>query len=284
MRRQLGVNTWVWTSPTDTAAVETYVPKARAMGFDMIELGIEDMTALDYARAREILTEHACGVSATVVMAPGRDLVDDDPHVRAATVAYVRHCVDACATMGARNLSGPIYATVGRTWRQTPDERAATLDMLCGHLIDLATYAHDHGVVLGLEPLNRFETSLVNTAEQVMEIVDRVDHPGCGVLLDTFHMNIEEKSLGGAIRRCGDKLVHLHTCENDRGAPGTGNVPWDDVSQALDDIGYDGPLVIESFTSDVVSIARAAAVWRSFEPSQDALAETGLRFLRDRLA
>ena len=284
MRRPVGVNTWVWTSPTDVAALEAYVPKVRAMGFDMIELGIEDTSVLDYARAREVLAEHDCGVSVAAVMAPGRDLVDDDADVRKETVAYVQHCIDACVTMGARNLVGPIYSTVGRTWRQTPEERAATLDLLCGNLGDLATYAHERGVALGLEPLNRFETSLVNTAEQVMEIVERVDHPGCGVLLDTFHMNIEEKSLRDAIRRCGDKLVHLHTCENDRGAPGTGNVDWGDVALALDDIGYDGPLVIESFTSDVVSIARAAAVWRPFEPSQDELAETGLRFLRERLA
>ena len=284
MTRPLGVNTWVWTSPTDTERLAQYVPKVRTMGFDMIEVAIEDEAVLDYDRAAEILSEHECGVSVTAAMGPGRDLTVDDDDVRAATVAYVEHCIDACETMGARNLVGPIYATVGRVWRTTPAEREAVLDRLCGHLGALAAYAHERGVTLGIEPLNRFETSLVNTAEQVMEIVERVDHPGCGVLLDTFHMNIEEKSLGAAIRRCGAKLVHVHACENDRGAPGTGNVPWGEVAAALDEVGYDGPVVIESFTSEVVSIARAAAIWRTFEPSQDALAETGLAFLRELLA
>jgi D-psicose/D-tagatose/L-ribulose 3-epimerase len=110
--------------------------------------------------------------------------------------------------------------------------------------------------------------------------VDRVDHPACGIMLDTFHMNIEERSLREAIRTAGPRLKHIHACENDRGAPGSGHVPWDDVAAGCRDIGYDGPVVIESFTSKVKSIARAAAIWRSLAPSQDELATEGLRFLR----
>jgi D-psicose/D-tagatose/L-ribulose 3-epimerase len=97
-------------------------------------------------------------------------------------------------------------------------------------------------------------------------------------------MNIEEKSLGDAIRLAGNRIGHFHACENDRGAPGSGNVAWDDVAQALSDVGYDGPVVIESFTDKVKTIARAAAIWRSFEPSQDALAQNGLTFLKQLLA
>ena len=134
--------------------------------------------------------------------------------------------------------------------------------------------------MLCVEPLNRFETSFINLTSQVVEIVDRVDSPACKILLDTFHMNIEEKSLGDAIRLAGVRLGHMHTCENDRGAPGTGNVNWDDVAQALRDIRYDGPLVIESFTNQIETIARAAAVWRPFEASQDELGRKGLQFLR----
>jgi D-psicose/D-tagatose/L-ribulose 3-epimerase len=155
--------------------------------------------------------------------------------------------------------------------------------LLVEQLSQLAGYAGDHGVALGLEPLNRFETSFINLAEQVVEVVDRVDHPACGVMLDTFHMNIEEKSLGDAIRRVGPRLKHVHTCENDRGIPGSGNVAWDEVAAALRDIEYDGPAVIESFTDKVESIARAAAIWRTLAPSQDALAREGLAFLQEKL-
>jgi D-psicose/D-tagatose/L-ribulose 3-epimerase len=135
-------------------------------------------------------------------------------------------------------------------------------------------------VTLGIEPLNRFETSFINTHQQAIELVDRVDHPNCAIMLDTFHMNIEEKSIGAAIRATGQRLCHLHSCENDRGAPGSGNVAWDEVKQALADINYDGPVVIESFTADAKSIAKAAAIWRKLAPSQDALAQDGLAFLR----
>ncbi|MCS7040952.1 MAG: sugar phosphate isomerase/epimerase, partial [Caldilineales bacterium] len=98
--------------------------------------------------------------------------------------------------------------------------------------------------------------------------------------LDTFHMNIEEKSLGEAIRAAGPRLKHFHACENDRGAPGSGHVPWNDVAEALRAIGYEGPVVIESFTAKVKSIARAAAIWRALAPTQDDLARDGLAFLR----
>ncbi len=284
MPMTFGVNTWVWVSPTTTERFAEYVPKVRAMGFDAIEFGVEDPDALDYKKAAEILKDHDCGISVAAAMGPDRDLIIEDEAIQQKAVAYIKHCIDACHTLGARNLLGPIYSAVGRVWEQTPEGREKDTDTLVGHLKFLSDYAADKGVVLCLEPLNRFETSFINTTEQVNEIIDRVDHPSCKVLLDTFHMNIEEKSLGKAIRLCGHRLEHFHACENDRGAPGSGNVTWAEVAQALIDINYQGPVVIESFTSDVKSIARAAAIWRKFEVSQDALAQNGLSFLKKLLA
>jgi D-psicose/D-tagatose/L-ribulose 3-epimerase len=193
---------------------------------------------------------------------------------------YIRGAIDAAAELGSRTLSGPLFASVGRAWQQTADERERDLERLVEALTPLAAHAADAGVVLGLEPLNRFETSFVNIAGQAIEIVDRVGSPGLGVLLDTFHMNLEEKSIGDAIRATGSRLSHFHACENDRGAPGSGHVPWDEVADALHAIGYDGPVVIESFTDQVVTIAAAAAVWRPVATSQDALAADGGAFLR----
>jgi D-psicose/D-tagatose/L-ribulose 3-epimerase len=198
-------------------------------------------------------------------------------------MAYLRGAIEATAALSATNLVGPLYATVGRTWQQTPEERGHDLDILVANLRALAEHAAKFGVVLCVEPLNRFETSFINLATQAIEVVDRVDHPNCQIMLDTFHMNVEEKSLGDAIRAAGPRLKHLHACENDRGAPGSGNVQWQDVRQGLKDIGYDGPVVIESFTAKVKSIARAAAIWRPLAASQDALAQDGLHFLRSLL-
>ena len=277
---QIGVNAWVWSSPVNTAEFGRLAPIVAKMGFDLIEFGIESTSDLDYARAAEIAKANGLGVNVCAAMGPDRDLIHPDEDIRTNGMAYVRHCIDAAKTMGAPHVIGPIYSSVGRTWQQTDDERKHDVDLLVRQLGELAKYAGDRGVWLGVEPLNRFETSFINLASQAIEVVDRVDNPACGILLDTFHMNIEERSIGDAIRAAGKRMRHLHACENDRGAPGSGHVPWDDVAQACRDIGFNGPFVIESFTNKVKSIAKAAAIWRNFADSQDALAENGLRYLR----
>jgi len=279
-----GVNTWVWVAPLTTEEMRMLVPQVAAAGFDWIEFPLEDIGGFDYQEAAALAKDNGLGVSACVAMGPDRDLVHEDPAIRENGMQYIRDSVDATQALGATNLVGPIYSAVGRTWQATPEERARDTDLLVENLLPLAAYAADHGVNFGIEPLNRFETSFINLAEQAIEVVDRVDNPSCQIMLDTFHMNIEEKSLGDAIRSAGPRLIHLHACENDRGAPGSGNVTWDEVAQALNDINYDGPIVIESFTAKVKTIAKAAAIWRPLADSQDELAADGLSFLRSLLA
>ncbi len=280
---KFGINTWVWTSPLTTEKLKELAPRVAGLGFDWIEVPIEGLDDLDYEQGAAILADQGLDVSACAAMGPDRDLIHPEAGIRENGMDYLRACIQSCETLGATNLVGPLYSAVGRTWEQTPAERARDLDLLVTNLSELAEFAGDRGVVLCVEPLNRFETSFLNLAEQVVEVVDRVDHPACQIMLDTFHMNIEEKSLGDAIRTAGPRLKHVHSCENDRGAPGSGNVTWDEVAQALKDIDYDGPVVIESFTPDVKSIARAAAIWRQLAPSSDALAQDGLKFLKELL-
>ncbi|MGH2544653.1 MAG: sugar phosphate isomerase/epimerase family protein [Ardenticatenaceae bacterium] len=281
---QFGVNAWVWLSPLTTDELEVLAPWVAEMGFDLIEVPLENLDDLDYGRAAAIIRDNGLGASAAAVIGAERDLIHPDPVIRANGVAYLRRCIEATRALGGTNLVGPLYSAVGRTWQATDEERARDVDFLVEQLRALAEYAGGHGVVLGIEPLNRFETSFINLTSQAVEVVDRVDHPACALMLDTFHMNIEERSLGDAIRAAGPRLRHLHACENDRGTPGTGHIPWADVAKALHDIGYEGPVVIESFTNKVKSIARAAAIWRVLAPSQDELARNGLAFLRRCLA
>jgi D-psicose/D-tagatose/L-ribulose 3-epimerase len=276
----IGINAWVWIAPVTTSSFVELVPKVVAMGFDSIEVPIDGLDDLNYRQAARVIAEHGLGCNVCVAIGPDRDLIHPDKAVRDNGVAYVRHCIDAVRTLGGTVVGGPLYSAVGRLWQQTDDARAQDLDLLVEQLVSLSSYATEKGAVLCVEPLNRFETSFINLTSQVVDLVDRVDSPACKILLDTFHMNIEEKSLGAAIRLAGSRLGHLHACENDRGAPGTGNVNWDEVAQALRDIDYDGALVIESFTNQIETIARAAAVWRPFEVSQDELGRKGLTFLR----
>jgi D-psicose/D-tagatose/L-ribulose 3-epimerase len=282
---KIGVNTWVWTSPLTNEALQQLVPHVAKEGFDWIELPLEDPDGFDAALAAQLITDHGLGVSTTTAMGPDRDLIHPDSVIRESGLAYIRRAIEVTQALSATNLVGPTYAAVGRTWQQTTDERARDLDVLVANLSELAAYAGDRGVVLGIEPLNRFETSFINLADQAIEVIDRVDHPSCRIMLDTFHMNIEEVSPAEAIRRTGKaRLCHLHASESNRGTPGQGTVPWEAIAQALRDIAYDGPVVIESFTAQVKTIARAAAIWRPLADSQDALAAGGLAFLRQLLA
>ncbi len=277
---KIGISAWVWIAPVTTDGFVALVPNVARMGYDLIEVPIDGLEDLDYARAAAVIREYGLDCSVCMAIGADRDLIHEDKAIRDNCMAYVRHCIDAVRTLGGRNVVGPLYSAVGRLWQQTTDERARDMALLTGQLTKLSAYARDKGAVICLEPLNRFETSFVNLTSQAVEIVDRVDSPACRILLDTFHMNIEERSLGSAILMAGPRLAHVHACENDRGAPGTGHINWVEVVQALRQIDYHGPLVIESFTSQIETIARAAAVWRTFAPSQDELARAGLAFLR----
>lgn len=279
---QLGVSTWVWTSPATTQVLETLLPHIASLGFDVIELPIEEVGQFDVARVDELARAHGLAVSICAVIGPGRDLLLPDEAERG--VAYLRSCIEVAQALGSPAVAGPFYSAVGRCWRAGPDERERDLDQVARTLRSLGGYAADHGVVLGVETLNRFETSFLNTTAQALELIDRIDHPAVGVALDLFHLGIEEKSVGDALRAAGPRLVHLQVAENDRGTPGTGSLPWRDVAAALREIRYSGRVVIETFSDRVEAIARAAAIWRPLAPDSDSLAREGLAFLRSLLA
>ena len=280
---RVGASTWIWTSPFSDAEIGL-VARAKEFGFDLLELAVEDpgLISADVVReagAREGMSFTVCGA-----FGPDRDLSHDDPSVRRTGIDYVKQCIDLAAEIGAPHFVGPMYSAVGKTRMLEPAEREQQRALAVESIKVVAEYAAGRDVRLAVEPLNRFETDLVNTAEQVLELIERVGADNVGVLLDTFHMNIDEKSLGDAIRLAGDRLLQIHTCENDRGTPGTGHVPWSDVFEAVGEIGFTGPLVIESFTPELREIAKAVSLWRPLDAPSDELARRGGRFLRESLA
>ena len=254
----------------------------RAWGFDVLELPIEHLGDWDPSRAADVLGTHGLRATVAVAMAPGRELCAADAAVVADTQEFLRGCVDAAATVGADAIAGPIYASTGRTWRMSAEERARCYAELRDGLAPVCSYAAERGVRVAIEPLVRYETSVINTVEQALEAIDGL--PACGLLVDTYHANVEELSVGDALRAAGDRLLHVHASANDRGVPGTDHVGWAEVRDALAEIGYDGDVVIESFTSENETIATAASIWRPLAPSQDAIAADGLKFLRGLLS
>ncbi|WP_052667143.1 sugar phosphate isomerase/epimerase family protein [Nitriliruptor alkaliphilus] len=280
VRRELGVNTWVWVSPLTDERLAELAPRVRGWGFEVIELPVEAPGDWDPGFASEILAEHDLRASVVLVMGEGRELVATDAGTVASTQDYLRHVVDVAQVVGAPVIAGPAYASVGRTWRLTPDERRAAYAELREHLAPVVDHAASAGVRLGVEPLNRYETSLLNTVDQCLEALEGLPPEHCGIAFDVYHANIEEQDVPDAIRRAGDRIVHVQVCANDRGAPGADHLDWPGIIGALDDVGYAGPLVIESFTAENATIATAASIWRPLAVSQDAIATDGIEFLR----
>lgn len=277
---RLGINTWVWTSPLRDVQAREVLTHVADLGFDAVELPVEQPGDLSIGHTREVVQELGLVPYVVGAMAPGRDLVAADAATISRTQDYLRACVDFAAGIGAASLCGPFYAATGRVWRMTPAERESTYEQWRTSLAPVIEYAAGAGVRIGIEPLNRYETSLVNTVDQALTGLDGLLGPHLGLALDTYHLNIEERSSPEAIRRAGEHLVHVQVCGNDRGAPGGDQTDWDGVLGALDDVGYTGPLNIESFTADNDAIATATSIWRPLAPTQDALAADGLAFLR----
>lgn len=276
--REIGVNTWVWTSPLTDAGVADLLRRIAGMGFDAVELPLENAGDLDAALVADVLAETGLTPYVVGAMAPGRDLVDAD--CVPATQDYLRACIDFAAGVGARSVCGPFYAATGRVWRMDATARQAAYEDLRTHLAPVVDHAVTRGVRLGVEPLNRYETSLLNTVDQAITALGPLLGEGLGLALDSYHLNIEERSSADAIRAAGPHLAHVQVCGSDRGAPGGDQTDWPAFVAALDAVGYTGPLVIESFTADNASIATAASIWRPLAPTQDALARDGLSFLR----
>ncbi|MEU3457458.1 sugar phosphate isomerase/epimerase family protein [Micromonospora sp. NPDC006766] len=277
-RHPVGVNTWVWTSPLTDATLAALAAKVAGWGFDVLELPVENPGDWEPRRAAQVLADHGLGATVCLVMPPGRELTAADPATIRSTQDYLFAVVDAAATVGSPVIAGPAYASVGRTWRLSVAERAAAYTQLRESLAPVVEYAGAAGVAVAVEPLNRYETSLLNTIGQTLEAIG--DLPHCGVALDLYHQNIEEKNIPAAIRSAAGRVAHVQVCGNDRGAPGADHMDWPAILAALDEAGYAGPLCIESFTAENAAIATAASIWRPLATSQDAIAVDGLMFLR----
>ncbi|GAA5128857.1 sugar phosphate isomerase/epimerase [Luteolibacter yonseiensis] len=278
-----GASTWLWTSPfrsTDVALLENIA----ALGFKSVELPIEDPALVDAKALRPVLEDLGLAVHVCGAFGPGRDLTHSDASVRESARSYISACLDIAADLGAGFLAGPMYSEVGKARQLSEDERRREWDLAVSELKKVSADAGGRGLSIALEPINRFETDLVNTTADSLRMIRDIDHPAAKVMIDTFHMTIEESDIGAAIRAAGKDLIHVQVSENHRGVTGTGLTPWTSFRDALRDIGYSGSVVIESFTPDNRDLAGAVCIWKRFTPTQDEFASRGLAFLRQLFA
>jgi len=274
---QIGVNTLLWTAGF-TEAHFPLIAKARELGLDGIELATFDFASFPAAAARRELEALATPGILCSALVGGMSLATEDAALRSRSLEFLKSGVRTTAEAGMSLFIGPFCSAVGFLpgRRRTGDEWSRCVDGLRA----LGEYADGFGVRVAVEPLNRFETFFLNTAADAVQLCEEVAHPRIGILYDTFHANIEEKNQAAAIRLLGKHIFHVHTCENDRGIPGSGPIDWPGVVNALREIGYDDWLVIESFGPGIKEIAAAACIWRDLSDSPDDIPRIGARNLR----
>ncbi len=277
---KFGINTFLFASPFTTRQAPRLFDMFKRWGFDSVEIPIEDVSHVDPARVKAELDARGlvCG-SVCACVGPGRDL-RGTPKEQEDTLAYMTEVLDQMAALDCPALVGPVYSSVGRADAVPAGEYRRQWRTVVKHLKTLAARAEERGKIICLEPLNRFETDFINTVDQGLQMIADVGSPALKLHLDTFHMNVEEKNQAAAIRKAGRHIGHFHACGSDRGTPGGDHIDWPAIAQALRDVRYDGEITIESFTTDVKVIARAAAIWRRIEPTRDEIAVNGLKFLR----
>lgn len=276
---KFGINTYLFSSPFTNEST-SFFPQFKAWGFDFVEIALEDPANIDPEFVRKALDENDLECrSVCAATGPGRDLRGTRKD-QVTAIEYVEALIRIAAVLGSKLVAGPVYSAVGRAEFVPDDEKRRQWELVAGNLKTLADFASQHGVKLAIEPLNRYETDFINTCDQALRMIETVGSDALQVHLDTFHMNLEEKDPALAIRKAGNKLALLHASGSDRGTPGGDQINWDRIFAALDHIHYQGDIVIESFTPDVKVIAKAASIWRQVEPSREAIAVDGLRFLR----
>lgn len=275
---RFGLNLLIYTAAFSKDKVDL-IAKVAEMGYDGVEVPFNDLSILDAAATRAAREKAGVGLTSCCVLLPGMNLCSADAGERAAGVAQLRKMIDLTAEMGGDVVAGPLYSPVGLLTRKA---RTADEWRWCAEgLRAAADHAERAKITLAIEPLNRFETYVFNTAADAARMVHEVGSPALKVQLDTFHAHIEEKDTAAAIRATGGLLGHFHACENDRGTPGTGQVRWKGVFAALKDVGYDRWITIESFAVGILDLCAAACIWRPIYDSEEHLARHGLAFLKE---
>lgn len=275
---KIGFNMLLWTH----FVTEEHFPiieKLKQTGYDGIELEVIRGDREHYRRIGSYLRDLQLEATAVTVM-PDESCnpISSDPSLRERALAHLKYSLDCCCEMGAKVLCGPFYQLLGTFTGSGPSEEEKKYGAEVHH--QAAEYAAQYGITMAVEPLNRFECYFLNTAEDAMDYVRRVNHPNFGLQYDTFHANVEEKDILEPIRKYGSLMKHFHVSENHRGTPGKGHIPWKDVFSELCRSGYDGWVTIEAFGHSIPELAKTVCVWRELSESTQDVYENGYRMIR----
>jgi D-psicose/D-tagatose/L-ribulose 3-epimerase len=277
---KIGINLLLWTAKVGEAHYPLFA-ELKKMGYDGVEIPVFEGTSQEYRALGAALRDHGLSATAVTVMGPETNPISADPRIRQAARDRLCWVLDRCSEFEAEILCGPLHSALGvfSGVGPTSDETLRGIEFFR----DLAASATAAKVQLALEYLNRFENYFLTTAADTLAFVDAIDSPACGLMWDTFHAHIEEKSVA-PLPTLARRLVHVHLSENDRGTPGTGQVNWAETFSALKKIHYQRWLTIEAFGMALPELAAATKVWRNFFDTPENLCRDGIAFIRKGLS
>jgi D-psicose/D-tagatose/L-ribulose 3-epimerase len=252
--------------------------RAALLGFDVMEIPLMEIELVDPPRIRNRARKVGLGLCTSTACSLRNDPTAENELSRKRALAYLKKCVKATADMGATLFTGVTYSAIGRRISGRP--RRDHWRRAAHALKETARYAQDFGVTVGIEPVNRYETFLVNTCDQALTLREMIDEPNVKIHLDAYHMNIEEESFYEATKKAAPYLCHYHLSESHRGTPGTGTVDWQGIYRALAEAGYNGTVGLESFCETSDAMRAGTCIWRKLAPSSDLLLTEGLRYLK----
>lgn len=271
-----GVHTSMWTMHWDRTGAERAIAEAVNHGMDFIEIALLNPDIVDAAHTRRLLERHGLRMVTSLGL-PAHAWASRNPD---AAVAHLSRVIELTAEMGGEAVSGVTYGGIGERTGRPPGE--AELANVARALDEAARLARKRGLLLGIEPVNRYESHLLNTAAQARDMIERVGAGNLFIHLDTYHMNIEEKGAANGVLDARDHLRYIHLSESDRGTPGAGTCDWDEVFAALAAIGFTGGLAMESFINMPPEIAYGLSVWRPVASGEAEVLDRGLPFLRNK--
>ena len=276
-----GMNLLLWTGDIDQSHVPLF-ESMKSIGYDAVELPMFAPDLDKFAALGKHLDNLGLGRTGVTIRGEEDNPISPDPAIRAKGVELSKQTLDCCAAAGMSHLVGPYHSAIGifSGAGPTADEWKWGVESMQ----QVAEHAEKVGVTLGVECLNRFETYLLNCHADSARFVREVGNPACKMMYDTFHANIEEKSISEAVHACQDVLAHVHISENDRSTPGQGGVKWDETFAALKAVNYDGYLTVEAFGLALPEIAAATKIWRKMYDTEEKLAADALAFMKAKIA
>lgn len=275
---KLGIHAYAWCSEWSNDTLDL-IDRVKNLGLDFIEIPLMALDSFDSKAVRERLQQVGIESCTSTVLLNDTDITSDDPEIRRKGVEYLKNCVKATSEIGATNFSGVIYSKHVKSLNRRPTEKDWNYSVEA--LREVGEYAATLNINVGIEPVNRYETYLINTGEQALKLKEMIGLDNIKVHLDTYHMNIEEKDFYTATVNAGKDLIHFHLCENDRGIPGTGTVDWDGVFKGLSEINYKGYAALENFVDATDNMN--TWVWRQLAPDGDTLVREGIAFIKGKM-